>query len=58
VSFDFNEAQAWQPKKRLCYAFYEFELRPLRECLKCIDYPRCKSVTFARREHDGVKNGF
>lgn len=58
MSFDFNEAQAWQHGKKLCYKFYEFELRPLRECLKCSDHPRCKSETFARRKLEGLKYGF
>jgi hypothetical protein len=37
------------PDLKPCFAFYEFQLRPLRECIKCSNYPRCKSETFLRR---------
>lgn len=55
MAFDFNEAAAWKAGKKLCFSFYEFELRPVRECEKCRDYPRCKSETFTRRNEERLK---
>jgi len=41
--------------KKPCHADYKFDLRTLRGCIFCGNYPRCKSETFASLNGELIK---